>query len=57
MPTFLIFSWLHKILSDNGTAFKNKLFVQVAYTLGMDQVFGSLYYPQGNGHIETYITS
>ena len=40
-----------KILSENGTKFKNKLFVQVASTLGMKQVFSSTYYPSGNGCI------
>ena len=49
---FSKFGGSHKILSDNGTEFKNKLFVQVASTLGMKQVFSSLYYQQSNWHIE-----
>ena len=39
------FGGLHKILSDNGTEFKTKLFVKVASTLGMKWVFSSSYYP------------
>ena len=31
--------WSHKILSDNGTEFKNKLYEQVSSTFGMKQVF------------------
>ena len=34
-----------EILLDNETEFKNKLFAQVAFTLGMKQVFSSFYYP------------
>ena len=46
------FTGLHKILSDIGTEFKNKLFMQGASTLEIKQDFSSLCYPQGNGHIE-----
>ena len=38
-----MFSGLHKIFSDNGTDFKNKLFTQVASTLGLKQVFIPLF--------------
>ena len=46
----------HRILSDNGTEFKNKLFMQVASTLGMKRVLSSPYYPQGNRCIENVLT-
>ena len=42
---YFMFGGLCKIFSDNGTEFKNKLFVQVASTLGMKQVFSAPYYP------------
>ena len=42
----------HKILAHNGAEFKNKMFAQVASTLGRKQVFSSSYYPQGNRQIE-----
>ena len=58
------FGGAHKILTDHGTEFKNKLFTQDASFWGMKLVFSSSYYPQGNGHIEnlynflkTYIQS
>ena len=38
--------------SDNETEFKNKVFMFVASTLGIKQVFSSPYYPCINGHIE-----
>ena len=43
-----------KILSDNGTEFKNQLFANVAQQLSMKQVFSSPYYPEGNGRIENF---
>ena len=49
---YSMFGGPHKILSDIGTEFKNKLFAQVAFTLGIKEVFSSPYYPQDNGCIE-----
>ena len=46
----------HKILLDNGTEFKNKLFTQAASTLEMKQVLCSPYCPQGNSCIENVHT-
>ena len=38
---YYMFDGLHKILSDKGSEFKNKLFTQFTSTLGMKQVFTS----------------
>ena len=44
-----------KILSDNGTEFKNKLFEQVAYELGIEhKLYSPPYHPASNGRIEGF---
>ena len=44
-----------KILSDNGTEFKNKLFEQVAKDLGIEhKVYSPPYHPASNGRIEGF---
>ena len=44
-----------KILSDNGTEFKNKLFEQVAHELGIEhKVYSPPYHPVSNGRIEGF---
>ena len=44
-----------KILSDNGTEFKNKLFEQVAKVLGVEyKLYIPPYHPPSNGHIEGF---
>ena len=44
-----------KILSDNGTEFKNKLFEQVAKELGVEhKLYTPPYHPASNGHIEGF---
>ena len=44
-----------KILSDNGTEFKNKLFEQVAKELGVEhKLYTPPYYPASNVHIEGF---
>ena len=44
-----------KILSDNGTEFKNKLFEQIAKELGVEYKLYTLpYHPASNGHIEGF---
>ena len=49
------FSGSEKILSDNGTEFKNKLFEDVAKQLGVEyKVYTPPYRPQCNGKIEGF---
>ena len=44
-----------KILSDNGTEFKNKLFEQIAKELGVEhKLYTPPYHPASNGHIEGF---
>ena len=44
-----------KILSDNGTEFKNKLFEQVAKELGVEyKLYTRPYHPASNGQIEGF---
>ena len=44
-----------KILSDNGTEFKNKIFEQVAKELGMKyKLYTPPYHPASNGRIEGF---
>ena len=44
-----------KILSDNGTEFKNKLFSKVATELGVEyKCYSPPYHPQSNGRIEGF---
>ena len=49
------FSGSLKILSDNGTEFKNKLFEQIAKELGMKhKIYTAPYCPSSNGCIEGF---
>ena len=44
-----------KILSDNGTEFKNKLMEEVSEELGVEyKIYSSPYRPQSNGRIESF---
>ena len=44
-----------KILSDNGTEFKNSLFKEVAKQLGVEhKIYSQVYRPQANGRIEGF---
>ena len=44
-----------KILSDNGTEFKNRLFEQVAKELGVEyKLYTRPYHPASNGQIEGF---
>ena len=46
-----------KILSDNGTEFRNELFTQVAKELGVEyKIYTPPYHPQSNGGIEGFTT-
>ena len=49
------FGVCRKLLSDNGTEFKNDLFTQVAEQLGVKRkIYTAPYRPQSNGHIEGF---
>ena len=49
------FSGLLKILSDNGTKFKNQLFEQIAKELGVKhKIYTAPYRPSSNGHIKGF---
>ena len=46
-----------KIMSDNGTEFKNELFTDVAAQLDVEcKVYSPPYHPQSNGRIEGFYT-
>ena len=50
-----VFGPSRKILSDNGTEFKNDLFDRVAKELGIEhKVYSPPYQPQSNGRIEGF---
>jgi transposase InsO family protein len=42
------------LLSDNGTQFTAKLFVEVCRELGIAKVFTTAYHPQTNGQVERF---
>ena len=43
-----------KILTDNGTEFKNKLWTEIFEKLKIEQKFTPIYSPQCNGRIEGF---
>ena len=50
-----VFGNSRKILSDNGTEFKNTLFEEVAKQLGVEhKIYSPVYRPQANGRIEGF---
>ena len=50
-----VFGPSKKILSDNGTEFKNELFDRVAKELGIEhKIYSPPYHPQSNGRIEGF---
>ena len=50
-----VFGPSHKILSDNGTEFSNKLFETIAKELGVEhKIYSPPYRPQSNGRIEGF---
>jgi transposase InsO family protein len=52
---YAVFGGSVKILSDNGTEFKNKLFTVVAKRLGIAmKIYSPPYFPQANGKIEGF---
>ena len=52
---YYCFGGSRKILSNNGTKLKNKLFEEVAQQLGCEvRVFSTPYRPQSNGKIECF---
>ena len=48
------FGQSRKILTDNGTEFKNKLWTEVFEKLKIEQKFTPIYSPQCNGRIEGF---
>ena len=53
-PHMLYFWTTRKILTDNGTKFKNKLWTEVFEKLKIEQKFTPIYSPQCNGRIEGF---
>ena len=52
---YLKYGGSRKILSDNGTEFKDRLFEQVAKDLGIEhKVYSPPYHPASNGRIEGF---
>jgi len=52
---YAIFGGSRKILSDNGTEFKNELFEKIAKELGVEhKIYTPPYHPQSNGRIEGF---
>ena len=43
-----------RILTDNGTEFKNAMFTHLAKELGVKRSYSPPYHPQSNGRIETF---
>jgi transposase InsO family protein len=42
------------LISDNGTHFTAKLFVEVCRELGISKIFTTAYHPQTNGQVERF---
>ena len=54
-PVYCKYGGSFKILSDNGTEFKNKLMEEVSKELGVEyKVYSPPYQPQSNGRIESF---
>ena len=47
-----IFGGSSRILTDNGSEFKNQEMKQVCETLGVKHIFSPVYTPESNGHLE-----
>ena len=48
------FGGSQKILTDNGSEFKNQLFQEIADALGVKKIFTAPYHPESNGKIEGF---
>ena len=49
---YCIFGGSSRMLTDNGSEFKNKEMHKVCDTLGLKHIFSPVYTPQSNGHLE-----
>ena len=49
---FCVFGGSSRILTDNGSEFKNKEMKEICDTLGIKQIFSPVYTPQSNGRLE-----
>ena len=49
---YCIFGGSSRMLTDNGSEFKNKEMQEVCDTLGLKHIFSPVYTPQSNGHLE-----
>ena len=49
---YCVFGRSSRMLTDNGSEFKNKEMHEVCDTLGLKHIFSSVYTPQSNGHLE-----
>ena len=49
---YCIFGGSRRILTDNGSEFKNKEMQEVCDTLGLKHIFSPVYTPQSNGRLE-----
>ena len=49
---YCVFSGSSRILTDNGSEFKNKEMHEVCDTLGLKHIFSPVYTPQSNGRLE-----
>ena len=51
---YCTFGGSSRILTDNGTEFKNKEFDEVCETLGIKRIYSPVYTPEANGKLEGY---
>ena len=49
---YCVFGGSSRMLTDNGSEFKNKEMHEVCDTLGLKHIFSPVYTPQSNGHLE-----
>ena len=49
---YCVFGGSSRILTDNGSEFKNKEMQDVCATLGLKHIFSPVYMPPSNGHLE-----
>ena len=49
---YCVFGGSSRILTDNGSEFKNKEMQEVCETLGLKHIFSPVYMPQSNGRLE-----
>ena len=49
---YCVFGRSSRMLTDNGSEFKNKEMQEVCDTLGLKHIFSPVYIPQSNGRLE-----